>query len=304
MADSNRKTPGKQKEKRKAKQGYIKLPVFLCHFIIVMEVVPINYLGAALAASMLFSGGAEKKISYMEALRRNPMRPSSVIYGKIPKQMYFSESINRLLWSGLESESSSIDISSLKMPLDSFMGAKGTSLVSGVTYYQMVNLGRYWFSSGTKVSASYDDTLPKNQQVMLDMYPHSQHLNDGAFNAQVERICAKAMKKKTIKAKVTSVNNSICQITSYGEGDHSSDAYGALINRKAVCTGYAQAFYLCMRRLFIPVKYEYNKECDHIWNRVLVDGKWKVVDVTWNDSAPKNQYLLTPKHKAAIVFDA
>ena len=35
----------------------------------------------------------------------------------------------------------------------------------------------------------------------------------------------------------------------------------------------------------------------HAWNKVNVNGVWKVIDVTWNDSAkePNKYYLLTDK---------
>ena len=30
----------------------------------------------------------------------------------------------------------------------------------------------------------------------------------------------------------------------------------------------------------------------HAWNKILVDGAWRVVDATWNDSPVPDQYLL------------
>lgn len=30
----------------------------------------------------------------------------------------------------------------------------------------------------------------------------------------------------------------------------------------------------------------------HAWNKVKVDGGWKAVDVTWNDSPAGNAYLM------------
>ena len=57
--------------------------------------------------------------------------------------------------------------------------------------------------------------------------------------------------------------------------------YGVLIEKKAVCGGYANTFMICMNMMGI--------ECnlitggDHGWNQVRIDGEWYEVDCTWND---------------------
>jgi len=66
---------------------------------------------------------------------------------------------------------------------------------------------------------------------------------------------------------------------------------GLLINKKGVCSAYAELFDLFMIKLNIPsliVGGEAN-EGSHVWNMVYVDSKWRMVDVTWDDptySAP------------------
>lgn len=62
-------------------------------------------------------------------------------------------------------------------------------------------------------------------------------------------------------------------------------AYGALAKGEAVCQGYAMAFNLIMNKLAIPVinVYGIGDGEDHVWNQVLVDGEWLLVDVTFND---------------------
>ena len=72
------------------------------------------------------------------------------------------------------------------------------------------------------------------------------------------------------------------------------NAYGAIIDGKAVCEGYTRAFQLLCERLGIdcvPI----NGTCDnngsgepgnHIWNAVKISGDWYYVDATWNDFQP------------------
>lgn len=62
--------------------------------------------------------------------------------------------------------------------------------------------------------------------------------------------------------------------------------YGGLVNRSAVCLGYATSFQLLMDLLGIEcvtvVGAGSHSTADHAWNVVKVDGKWYCVDVTWD----------------------
>lgn len=68
------------------------------------------------------------------------------------------------------------------------------------------------------------------------------------------------------------------------------DLYGALINKKSVCEGYAKAFKYLMDSLNIPctivvgmaTNSEGNTE-NHAWNYVQLNGNWYAIDCTWDD---------------------
>lgn len=76
---------------------------------------------------------------------------------------------------------------------------------------------------------------------------------------------------------------------------HEQDAYGALVEGKAVCEGYTRAFHLLCNKLGVSCEViegnadEEDEETGkkqsmpHIWNCVRLDGNWYHVDVTWND---------------------
>ncbi|MGC4174684.1 transglutaminase domain-containing protein [Demequina sp.] len=85
--------------------------------------------------------------------------------------------------------------------------------------------------------------------------------------------------------------------------DQSQEAYGILVAGTAVCNGYAQAFQALAYEVGLPtvvVTGEANSGLTvgaHAWNRVLVDGEWDVVDVTWDDvdgSYVRQDYFLVP----------
>ena len=67
--------------------------------------------------------------------------------------------------------------------------------------------------------------------------------------------------------------------------DNDQNAYGALVEGKAVCAGYARAFQLLMNELDIPTYYcsgtTYGK---HAWNIIYINNEYYNVDVTFNDS--------------------
>lgn len=73
------------------------------------------------------------------------------------------------------------------------------------------------------------------------------------------------------------------------------DEYGSLVQRTAVCQGYALAFATCMDRLGIECDVvtedgKVNTNDSHIWNRVKIDGYWYNIDVTADDPVPDQGY--------------
>lgn len=62
--------------------------------------------------------------------------------------------------------------------------------------------------------------------------------------------------------------------------DLAHSAYGALINKKAVCAGLSMAYHLLAEKAGIYVLYVSSIEMEHAWNMVLIDGKFYTIDVT------------------------
>ena len=89
--------------------------------------------------------------------------------------------------------------------------------------------------------------------------------------------------------------------TNSNDYEEKDQAIGALLNGKADCDGYSEAFYLLCNMAGIPARfqhgdtYEKNDQYDatHMWNLVQIYGNWVMVDVTWDDSekAGANYYL-------------
>ncbi|MDE5729343.1 MAG: hypothetical protein K2I20_04120 [Clostridia bacterium] len=83
------------------------------------------------------------------------------------------------------------------------------------------------------------------------------------------------------------------------DADYIDTAYGALVNGKAICGGYAKAFKAVLDRLNIPCVCVQGYSCSssdsqyvaHMWNAVKLEGQWYAVDPTWNDTTGKNDWL-------------
>ena len=61
----------------------------------------------------------------------------------------------------------------------------------------------------------------------------------------------------------------------------SNTAYGPLFTGKAICGGYTDAMAVFLDKLGLK-NYKVSSE-KHIWNLVLIDDKWKHLDLTWDD---------------------
>lgn len=69
----------------------------------------------------------------------------------------------------------------------------------------------------------------------------------------------------------------------------SMNVYSAFETGKTVCNGYTRIFQaLCAGR---GLECEIVYGADHAWNRVLLDGQWRYVDITWNKNASENIWL-------------
>lgn len=92
--------------------------------------------------------------------------------------------------------------------------------------------------------------------------------------------------------KIRYVNNYLIDNTEYDmdAGGNIYNIYGALVNKRAVCEGYARACKYILDDLDIPCiiacgigKNSTGATESHAWNYVQVDGNWYALDVTWND---------------------
>lgn len=106
------------------------------------------------------------------------------------------------------------------------------------------------------------------------------------------------------------VNNCVYDFESAKNNDpnvasNAYDAYGVIVEGKAVCEGYARAFNLLCRKFNIDcVNISGTSEStEHMWNTVLLDNNWYNVDVTWDDPDSKEEELSVFKYAFLNMSD-
>lgn len=121
-----------------------------------------------------------------------------------------------------------------------------------------------------------------------------------------EIVKAKTENCKTDLEKAMVVHDHLCETITYSEelGVASHDIEGAILEKRAVCEGYALAYKYYMNRLGIPCKVMGGiAQGPHAWNQVQINGKWYLVDATWDDSRDKktnHKYFLCSEN----IFDS
>lgn len=102
---------------------------------------------------------------------------------------------------------------------------------------------------------------------------------------------AKKCKVKGSKAKkVKKIHNWIIKRTKYNSKASNTqryNAYGALVNKQAVCMGYAMAFKMIANNNGIDCQVVMNNDGTHAWNIVKIGKAWYNVDATHDDMGKK-----------------
>lgn len=120
----------------------------------------------------------------------------------------------------------------------------------------------------------------------------SKEKNDAMVKAMVELVYGIMQTYKTDFERERALYEAICLTCRYdydsletGLTSAGQTPYGVLIERKAVCGGYACTFHLGLTMMGIENRLITGSTTEglHAWNQVCLDGEWYQVDVTWGD---------------------
>lgn len=149
-------------------------------------------------------------------------------------------------------------------------------------------------------STTYTVTISGNGDSYLDEAFTSVEEVEQAI-AKVENIKTQVLREANGSAedKIKLVHDYLIDTIDYdiNAGSTVYDIYGALVNKRVVCEGYAKAFKYILDDLGIPCIIVCGTGTNstgitesHAWNYVQLDGTWYAVDVTWDDPIITNGY--------------
>ena len=139
---------------------------------------------------------------------------------------------------------------------------------------------------GTKISGYKNTTDQQNKYNRIVSEFKSKYINKDMTAFEKEMMIIQYLVQNVEYDYQNYLNNTIPA--------ESYTAYGALVNKVAVCSGYADAFKVLCDACDIQSVVVSSSAMNHAWNQVYLEGKWYHVDVTWEDpiigDSPKNDY--------------
>lgn len=156
----------------------------------------------------------------------------------------------------------------------------------------------YTYSEGmllkVRVSARYPGTRIVNalrEEGTLDL----NHREREALSAALA--LAEACRREDPLETALLIHDALCERIVYTDDDATEEddnAIGALLEGRANCDGYADAFYLAGTLAGLEIRYQHGnsrrkeaeeryRDVSHMWNLIKIDGSWRMVDVTWDD---------------------
>lgn len=103
------------------------------------------------------------------------------------------------------------------------------------------------------------------------------------FDKAVKAALATVDDSMTDMQKALTIHDYLIVNTTYSTSDTQYSAYGCLVDKKAVCQGYALAYSYLLRELGIESSVIYSKDMNHAWNYIKLGKKYYHVDVTFDD---------------------
>ncbi len=152
----------------------------------------------------------------------------------------------------------------------------------------------FWFQGGSR-----GNIKTRGSEIVVDFFPTIvNNLTEYEIKSMFARLkqvvldVVKQAKRYTdVFSQVLFVHDYLVDNTEYVSGARNChDAYGCLVDRRAVCSGYAAAFQLIMYQLhYICGRVtgdgisDRNAEPSHEWNYIKLQNDYYFVDVTWDD---------------------
>lgn len=159
-----------------------------------------------------------------------------------------------------------------------------------VFYYYRADYPQHFWCSG---DIRYATSNGKVIKVTLTFTMNKQNIltAEEAFNAAAAELVRTAATGRNEYEREQLLHDALAKKVTYTSGKNAHSAYGALVEGKAVCEGYARAFQYLLYQAGIQcliaegdsVNPSTQKSEPHAWNVVRIDGQYYHTDLTWDD---------------------
>lgn len=250
----------------------------------------------ATAVGGLFSVSAAETESKLSSAYTN-----SFEYGK--SEASFSQDVCDYLSAGFRSFKTRIDLSSYKIQISDMTDLFLKVLFDNPDIFY-VNPSTYSYSSNS--NSQIVAFVPKYIFSTSEIPSLENKFEDACNNMTAD---INPGWSDSVKAMVLHDNLALnCQYASdeyEADGGKSApeifNAYGALVNGRAVCQGYALAYNYLLSKVGIKASMVVSNSMNHAWSLVEINGKYYHTDTTWDD--PTYDILGNVSHKFLLKSD-
>ncbi len=172
-------------------------------------------------------------------------------------------------------------------------------------YYQLDYPQHFWVDNGFNYTTR--DDVVVELQPFYSMTVAERDKAKPEFDAVVKSMLSDISGSWKEYDRELAVHDALCNRVTYKDnGKTSHNAYGALVNKTAVCEGYAEAFQYLMYQCGIQCLGVFGtaQSEQHKWNIVYVDGVYYDVDVTWDDPVVEQDAAALVAHTYFNLSDA
>ena len=164
-------------------------------------------------------------------------------------------------------------------------------LIMVMDTYRRDHVEHFWF--GNSYNYTYNDETIINLKPQYTMSGYKLKEAKQKLEEKVLKLLDGITSSMSEYEKELLIHDSLAQSTVYVESKNSHNLYGAIVEGKAVCEGYAEAFQYLLNRAgissFIVIGNSKNPSDKdgtsqaHAWNLVRIDNEYYHVDLTWDD---------------------
>ena len=170
-----------------------------------------------------------------------------------------------------------------------------------VFYYYRSDYPQHFWCEGN-IRYSLVDGNVKTVTLTFNMEKAEILKAEAEFNAVVTELLQVAAEGKDEFERERLLHDALAKKVEYVDGKHAHSAYGALVEGKAVCEGYARAFQYLLYQSGIQClmaegesKNPASQKTElHAWNVVRINGRYYHTDLTWDDNDNDEMPVMYP----------